>query len=75
MGNEGIKNAWLHRLKPNQQHNVRRLKSLGSDVTAALYRLTPFVGLWSAFDIGRIPTLQGLHCPEVRPISTSNVGR
>lgn len=68
-GDDHTIEAWSARLGQNQRKNVQRLLSLGQEVTEALYALTPFVGLWEAFEIGRIPALQKLHCPQVRPSS------
>jgi hypothetical protein len=36
-----------------------------SDVRDGLHALIPFTGLWTAFDLGHLPRLMNLHCPEV----------
>lgn len=64
-GDVAGRTAWLGRLNRTRQEDVRRLASLGDGVREALYRLTPYEGLWPAFDICRIRLLQRLRCPEV----------
>lgn len=64
-GDDECRDKWLAKLSPSMRNWVNRLDGQPRKLIDSLDALIPFVGLWPDFQIGTLPRLLNLHCPEV----------
>ena len=71
MQNERGADKWMARLSESKQRDINQLQRMRdrsaemSNLNDAFDKLLPYIGLWSALQIGTFHQLLTLRCPEV----------